>query len=184
MQLRAHHALFLTSALYAVIAVPAFAQIVTSKVTTSVGAPVVETTTTSTTGTSAGGETGLVSTKKVTTTTTPITTTKTFTFSSNDRTTLRTYLNKTYSSTCMDGMYSYDGGCISVDEFGTVKRTYTVGEPLPTTVTVKPLPNVIVTKLAPVPEGYYYTTLDHDVLLVAKNDNRVVDSVSYYSMNE
>lgn len=164
-------------------ATPAFAEKVISTTTTTQSvapvAPVSETTTTTTTTEADGTVTKNV---RVTKTVQPTTNVTTYTFGSSDRAMLRKYLLTEWPSTCKDGLLDYDGNCLSTGEYSKVKRTYVIGQPLPTTVDMLPLSAQLEAHMEPAPEGYFYTLLDRDVLLVNKSDNRVVDAVSYYAV--
>ena len=121
-------------------------------------------------------------TVKVTKTVQPTTHVTTYSFGTSDRALLRNYLLEEWPTTCKDGLLDYNGNCLATTEFGKVKRTYIIGQPLPTTVDLLPLSATLESRLEPAPDGYFYTLLDRDVLLVNKADNRVVDAVSYYSV--
>lgn len=174
------YAMGFVAAFALVMATPAFAEKVISHTTTTqnIAAPAPTTQTTTTTTTKPDGS---VQTVRVTKTVQPTTNVTTYRFVDNDRTLMRRYLLEEFPPTCKDGLLDYNGDCLATSEYNRVKRTYTVGQPLPTSVHLLPLSPGLTTRLEPAPEGYFYTLLDRDVLLVNRADNRVIDAVSYYS---
>ncbi len=150
-----------------VMATPAFAQKVmhTETVEVTKTQPATQTTTT-TTATAPNGD---VSTTRVTETANPVTTrTTTYSIAQPDRVLMRKYLTNTYPI---------------VPGSMTRKTTYVVGKPLPTGVTLLPLPETLQTQLTPVPAGYSYGLVDHDIVLL-ESDRDVADVISYYDTNQ
>lgn len=161
-----------------VMATPALAEkVISSSTTTTVGAPVTNTTSAATNN--ADGSTTI----NTRTTTTQPTRTVTYTIKQNDEKRLQEYLSKEYRDDgCKKGMVYYDGKCIADTSVSDIKRTYIIGQSLPTNVDLLPLPKEVLGSMTPVPEGFYYSQLDRDILLINRKDGKVVDSVSYYSM--
>lgn len=150
-----------------VMATPAFAEKVmhTETVEVTKTQPATQTTTTTST-TNANGD---VSTTRVTETHNPVTTkTVTYAISDPDRALMRKYLTTTYPVV--------PGSSVS-------KTTYVVGKPLPTGVTLLPLPVELQSQLTPVPAGYSYGLVDRDIVLL-ESDRDVADVISYYETNK
>ena len=61
---------------------------------------------------------------------------------------------------------------------GLAKKRYVVGQRLPTTVVIQPLPPVLVTRLGPAPHGYEYAVVDGDVVKLAVGTRLVVDAIT------
>ncbi len=160
-----------------VMATPAFAEkVISSTTTTTVGAPVTNTTTSA--HTNADGST---TTSYVTKTSQPVKTV-TYTIKGDDRTKITSYLKGSQiDDGCPDGQYYYDGKCLPEMTAKSETKTYIIGKPLPTNVDLLPLPDTFVTSLTPAPEGFYYSQLNSDVLLINRADGTVVDAVSYFN---
>ena len=94
-------------------------------------------------------------------------------FSSRNRDSVHTY----YSSGkhCPPGLAKKNNGCMPP---GQAKKQWFVGQPLPTTVVVYPVPQQIVVTLPPVPLGHKYVQVAGDILLVAAGSMMVVDGIN------
>ena len=55
-----------------------------------------------------------------------------------------------------------------------------VGRPLPASLVFQPVPEVLVTRLGPVPTGYQYVVVDGDVLKMAIGTRLVVDAIDAF----
>lgn len=175
-------ALGFVAAFSLVMATPAFAEkVIASGTTTHVGTPVT-TTNTSTTANVDGSTTTSYHTKTIT----PAKTV-TYTITADDRTKLTNYLGGKSAKKpdgCPEGQYYYDGKCLPepVEEGLVSKKTYIIGKPLPANIDLLPLDSTFISTLAPLPSDLYYTQLGSDVLLIDRDDNTVVDAVTYYEM--
>ncbi len=97
-------------------------------------------------------------------------------FSDRDRDAIRGYWVETYGrDNCPPGLAKKGNGCLPP---GQAKKRYLVGQRLPTTVVVQPLPPVLVTRLGPAPAGYDYVVVDGDVVKLAVGTRLVVDAIS------
>ena len=76
---------------------------------------------------------------------------------------------------CPPGLAKKGNGCLPP---GQAKRRYIVGQRLPTTVVIQPLPPVLVTRLGPAPRGYEYAVVDGDVVKLAVGTRLVVDAIT------
>lgn len=91
-----------------------------------------------------------------------------------DRHVLRDYIHGSYRADCPEGTTKIGRECS-----GTKHVThYVVGQTLPASVIVEPLPDTVVTTLQPVPVGYRYVRSGNDVILV-NDSNVVVTTVTY-----
>jgi hypothetical protein len=96
-------------------------------------------------------------------------------FTDRDRDTVRTYWTEAYRrGDCPPGLAKKHNGCLPP---GQAKKRYVVGQTLPATVVVHPLPQVLVTRLGPAPSGYRYALVDGDVLKLAVGTRLVVDAI-------
>ncbi|HEY3121134.1 MAG TPA: hypothetical protein VGL15_10965 [Vicinamibacteria bacterium] len=96
-------------------------------------------------------------------------------FTDRDRDTVRTYWTEAYRrGDCPPGLAKKHNGCMPP---GQAKKRYVIGQRLPATVVVQPVPQVLVTRLGPVPAGYRYVMVDGDVLKLAVGTRLVVDAI-------
>jgi hypothetical protein len=96
-------------------------------------------------------------------------------FADRDRDVVRTYWIETYGrGNCPPGLAKKNKLCLPPGQY---KKRYSVGRPLPTSIVVRPLPPVLVTRLAPVPTGYEYVTVDGDILKLAVGTRLVADAI-------
>jgi Ni/Co efflux regulator RcnB len=76
---------------------------------------------------------------------------------------------------CPPGLAKKHNGCMPP---GQAKKIWLVGQPLPRTVVVAPVPQQIVVSLPPPPSGHKYVQVAGDVLLVAAGSMMVVDGIN------
>jgi hypothetical protein len=95
-----------------------------------------------------------------------------------DRDSVRSYWVETYGrGNCPPGLAKRNNGCLPP---GQAKKRYIVGQRLPGTVIVQPVPRVLVTRLQPVPAGYEYVMVDGDILKLAVGTRLVVDAIDAF----
>ena len=96
-------------------------------------------------------------------------------FADRDRDVVRTYWVETYGrGNCPPGLAKKNRLCMPPGQY---KKRYVVGRPLPTSIAVRPLPTVLVTRLGPVPVGYEYVEVDGDILKLAVGTRLVADAI-------
>ena len=99
-------------------------------------------------------------------------------FEEGHRQAVRTYWVETYGrGNCPPGLAKKGNGCLPP---GQAKKRYVVGRRLPATVVFQPVPEVLVTRLGPVPAGYRYVMVDGDVLKMAIATRLVVDAIDAF----
>ncbi|MBC5782097.1 hypothetical protein H8N03_04015 [Ramlibacter sp. USB13] len=76
---------------------------------------------------------------------------------------------------CPPGLAKKNNGCMPP---GQAKKQWNVGQPLPTTVVIAPVPQQIIVTLPPVPVGHKYVQVAGDILLVAAGSMMVVDGIN------
>ncbi|MDB5897929.1 MAG: hypothetical protein JWP22_744 [Ramlibacter sp.] len=76
---------------------------------------------------------------------------------------------------CPPGLARKHNGCMPP---GQAQKVWLVGQPLPRTVVVAPVPRQIVVSLPPPPAGHRYVQVAGDVLLVAAGSMMVVDGIN------
>ena len=76
---------------------------------------------------------------------------------------------------CPPGLAKKNNGCMPP---GQAKKQWAVGQPLPSSVVVYPVPQQIVVALPPVPVGHKYVQVAGDILLVAVGSMMVVDGIN------
>jgi Ni/Co efflux regulator RcnB len=76
---------------------------------------------------------------------------------------------------CPPGLARKHNGCMPP---GQARQVWLVGQPLPRTVVVAPVPQQIVVSLPPPPSGHKYVQVAGDVLLVAVGSMMVVDGIN------
>ena len=74
---------------------------------------------------------------------------------------------------CPPGLAKKNNGCMPP---GQVR--YTVGQPLPRTVTVYQVPQPVIVQLPLAPPGYRYVRVGNDILLVSPQSQLVVDVIA------
>jgi len=75
---------------------------------------------------------------------------------------------------CPPGLAKKNNGCMPP---GQAKKQWSVGQPLPSSVVVYPVPQQIVVSLPPVPVGHKYVQVAGDILLVAVGSMMVIDGI-------
>jgi hypothetical protein len=98
-------------------------------------------------------------------------------FNDRNRSSVQTY----YASAgkggkgCPPGLAKKNNGCMPP---GQAKKQWNIGEPLPSTVVLHPVPQQIVISLPPVPPGHKYVQVAGDILLIAVGSKMVVDGIN------
>src|SRR4029079_13878524 len=96
-------------------------------------------------------------------------------FASNQREIVREYFLREYGrGHCPPGLAKKHNGCMPP---GQAKKIYVVGRPLPSTVVVREVPQVLSVRLAPPPSGYRYVIVDGDLVKLAVGTALVVDAI-------
>lgn len=96
-------------------------------------------------------------------------------FADRDRDLVRTYWVETYGrGKCPPGLAKKNRLCLPP---GQLKKRYVVGQRLPATVVVQPVPSVLVTRLTPVSAGYEYVMVDGDIVKLAVGTRLVADAI-------
>jgi hypothetical protein len=97
-------------------------------------------------------------------------------FNDRDRDEVRRYWVDSYGrGNCPPGLAKKHNGCLPP---GQAKKRYVVGQRLPASVVIQPLPAVLVTRLGPAPRGYEYAVVDGDVVKLAVGTRLVVDAIT------
>ena len=73
---------------------------------------------------------------------------------------------------CPSGLYFRSGAC-----YPSGPRSWVIGEPVPSTVVIEPLPVELVHVLPPPPPRHRYARVAGDILLLAVGTNMVVDAL-------
>ena len=96
-------------------------------------------------------------------------------FNDGQREAVRGYYVRQYGNgrRCPPGLARKNNGCVPP---GQVR--YTVGQPLPRTVTVYQLPQPVIVQLPVAPPGYRYVRVGNDILLVSPQSQLVVDVIA------
>lgn len=96
-------------------------------------------------------------------------------FNDNQRQAARGYYAEQYGDgrRCPPGLARKNNGCMPP---GQVR--YTVGQPLPRTVTVYSVPQPVIVQLPVAPPGYRYVRVGNDILLVSPQSQMVVDVIA------
>lgn len=96
-------------------------------------------------------------------------------FNDNQRQAVRSYYGQQYGNgrRCPPGLAKKNNGCMPP---GQVR--YTVGQPLPRTVTVYQVPQPVIVQLPVAPAGYRYVRVGNDILLVSPQSQLVVDAIA------
>jgi hypothetical protein len=98
-------------------------------------------------------------------------------FNDNSRHAVQTY----YASAgkggkgCPPGLAKKNNGCMPP---GQAKKQWNIGQPLPSTVVLHPVPSQIIVSLPPVPVGHKYVQVAGDILLIAVGSKMVVDGIN------
>lgn len=96
-------------------------------------------------------------------------------FDDRQREAVRGYYVQQYGDgrRCPPGLARKNNGCMPP---GQVR--YTVGQPLPQTVTVYQVPQPVIVQLPIAPPGYRYVRVGNDILLVSPQSQLVVDVIA------
>lgn len=96
-------------------------------------------------------------------------------FNDDQRQAVRSYYGQQYGNgrRCPPGLAKKNNGCLPP---GQVR--YTVGQPLPRTVTVYSVPQPVIVQLPVAPPGYRYVRVGNDILLVSPQSQLVVDVIA------
>jgi hypothetical protein len=79
-----------------------------------------------------------------------------------------------YASKCPPGLAKKNNGCMPP---GQARKVWAVGQPLPSTVVLAPVPQQIIVTLPPPPVGHRYVQVTGDILLIALGSKMVVDGI-------
>ena len=96
-------------------------------------------------------------------------------FNDRNRESVRKYYATHNGKSCPPGLAKKNNGCLPP---GQAKKQWAVGQPLPATVVLAPVPQQIIVTLPPVPPGHKYVQLAGDVLLIAAGSMMVVDGIN------
>ena len=96
-------------------------------------------------------------------------------FSDQNREAARSYYGQQYGNggRCPPGLAKKHNGCMPP---GQVR--YVVGQPLPRTVIVYPVPQPVIVQLPIAPPGYRYVRSGNDILLLSPQSQLVVDVIA------
>ncbi len=96
-------------------------------------------------------------------------------FNDQQRTFARQYYTTTYKDgkRCPPGLAKKNNGCLPPGQV----RNWTVGQPVPTNVTVYSVAQPVIRMLPPAPVGYRYARLGNDIVLVQQQNNIIVDII-------
>ena len=96
-------------------------------------------------------------------------------FNDQQRTFAREYYTTTYKDgkRCPPGLAKKNNGCLPPGQ----ARNWTVGQPLPTNVTVYSVAQPVIRMLPPAPAGYRYARIGNDIVLVQQQNNIIVDII-------
>ena len=96
-------------------------------------------------------------------------------FNDQQRESVRGYYLRQYGDgrRCPPGLAKKNNGCMPPGQVH-----YTVGQPLPRTVTVYQVPQPVIVQLPVTPPGYRYVRVGNDILLVSPQSQMVVDVIA------
>ena len=96
-------------------------------------------------------------------------------FNDQQRESVRRYYVREYGDgrRCPPGLAKKNNGCLPPGQVH-----YTVGQPLPRTVTVYQVPQPVIVQLPVTPPGYRYVRVGNDILLVSPQSQLVVDVIA------
>lgn len=94
-----------------------------------------------------------------------------------DRGYIREYISRDYHSHCPPGLAKKHNGCVPPGH----ARHYVIGRPLDDEVVYEEVPEPLLVRLRPVPRGYRYVMVDHDVLLMSEASKEIIDAVTLLS---
>ena len=96
-------------------------------------------------------------------------------FNDQQRESVRGYYVQQYGDgrRCPPGLAKKNNGCMPPGQV-----PYTLGQPLPRTVTVYQVPQPVIVQLPLAPPGYRYVRVGNDILLVSPQSQMVVDVIA------
>jgi Ni/Co efflux regulator RcnB len=96
-------------------------------------------------------------------------------FTDSQREAVRGYYGQQYGNgrRCPPGLAKKGNGCMPPGQI-----RYSVGQPLPRTVTVYQVPQPVIVQLPVAPPGYRYVRVGNDILLVSPQSQMVVDVIA------
>ena len=96
-------------------------------------------------------------------------------FNDGQRQAARTYYVQQYGDgrRCPPGLARKNNGCMPPGQV-----SYVVGQPLPRTVTVYPVPQPVIVQLPLAPPGYRYVRIGNDLVLISPQSQVVVDVIT------
>ena len=96
-------------------------------------------------------------------------------FNDQQRVFARQYYTTTYKDgkRCPPGLAKKNNGCLPPGQV----RSWAVGQPVPTNVTVYSVAQPVIRMLPPAPVGYRYARLGNDIVLVQQQNNIIVDII-------
>ena len=95
-------------------------------------------------------------------------------FNDTQREAVRGYYGQQYGNgRCPPGLAKKNNGCMPPGQV-----LYTMGQPLPRTVTVYQVPQPVIVQLPVAPPGYRYVRVGNDILLVSPQSQLVVDVIA------
>jgi Ni/Co efflux regulator RcnB len=96
-------------------------------------------------------------------------------FNDQQREAVRGYYGQQYGNgrRCPPGLAKKGNGCMPPGQI-----RYSVGQPLPRTVTVYQVPQPVIVQLPVAPPGYRYVRVGNDILLVSPQSQMVVDVIA------
>jgi Ni/Co efflux regulator RcnB len=97
-------------------------------------------------------------------------------FNDRNRIAVRRYFADQYGhgKKCPPGLAKKHNGCMPPGQ----ERHLAVGQPLPTGVTLYPVPQPVVVQLPPAPYGYRYARVGNDIVLVRIDTRLIVDIIA------
>jgi Ni/Co efflux regulator RcnB len=97
-------------------------------------------------------------------------------FNDRNRVAVRRYFADQYGhgKKCPPGLARKHSGCMPPGQ----ERRLSVGEPVPTGVTLYPVPQPVVVQLPPPPYGYRYARVGNDIVLVRIDTRLIVDIIA------
>jgi Ni/Co efflux regulator RcnB len=97
-------------------------------------------------------------------------------FNDRNRVAVRRYFADQYGhgKKCPPGLAKKHNGCMPPGQ----ERHLAVGQPLPTGVTLYPVPQPVIVQLPPPPYGYRYARVGNDIVLVRSDTQLIVDIIA------
>jgi hypothetical protein len=95
-------------------------------------------------------------------------------FDNGNRDAVRRYYASHPPKPCPPGLAKKNNGCLPPGQ----AKNWQIGQPLPATVVVQPVPQPILVSLPKVPPGHKYVQVAGDILLIAVGSKMVVDGIN------